>query len=272
MTHRLGMVLVVLLALSISGLRAQAPPVGVGGSLFEAISVKESSGTRIPMQWQGPRLVAGGLPLQSLLIFAYQLPIYQLADLPDWVRSTRYEINALATRVPAPAEQTAFLRALLAERFGIVTRTETHERPMYALVLARQDGRLGPRLRPSSFDCIAIMTARSAGRSSQDAAGPDCRIVNGAGAYSRDGIPLAALVDMLSNRLERPVVDRTGLTGLFDINLRFRPLAIGAAPTSGADEPDLLTALEEQLGLKAESLRGPVQVTVFERIQRPTPD
>jgi uncharacterized protein (TIGR03435 family) len=225
------------------------------------------------MQWQGPRLVGGGLPLQSLLIFAYQLQIYQLVDLPEWVRTIRYEINALASRTPAPSEQTVFLRALLADRFGIVTRTETQERPIYTLVLARPDGRLGPGLRPSSFDCIAIMTARSAGQISPNTAGPACGIVSGPGVYSREGIPLAALVDTLSTRLERPVVDRTGLTGLFDIQLRFRPLAGGAtAPTAGAEEPDMVTALEEQLGLKAESTRGPVQMVVFERILRPTPD
>jgi uncharacterized protein (TIGR03435 family) len=84
----------------------------------------------------------------------------------------------------------------------------------------------------------------------------------------RDGIPLALVADTITTRLGRPVVDRTGLTGLFDVDLKFR------APTAPADsdEPDLVTAVEEQLGIRLESTRGPVEVTIFDRIERPTPN
>jgi len=86
-------------------------------------------------------------------------------------------------------------------------------------------------------------------------------------------MPLASLVDALTSWLERPVVDRTGLTGLFDVDLHFRPFGASAtAPATGSEEPDLLTAVTEQLGLRVESTRGPVQVTVFDRLERPTPD
>lgn len=278
-TARISIGLLMAVTLSLLGPRGEAtaqapappPSVGVGLPSFEAISVKESKGTRIPVQWQGPRFVAGAIPLQTLLIVAYQVPPYQLAGLPEWVRTTPYEINALASRVPTQTEQTLLLRALLAERFGIVARTETQDRPMYALVRARSDGRPGPGLRPTSTDCLAVMSGRAAPGAPGN--GPTCGTAISPGAYKRDGVPLATLVDFLTSRLERPTVDRTGLTGFFDVELRYRPLGGGAnAQAAGADEPDLITALADQLGLKVDSIRGPVQVTVFDRLERPRPD
>jgi uncharacterized protein (TIGR03435 family) len=245
---------------------AQAPP-PVGATVFEAISIKESSGSRIPVQWQGARFIAGAIPLQTLLAVAYQVPFYQLADLPEWVRTVRYEITAVASRAPIGSEQTMFLRALLEERFRIVARVETRERPVYAMVRARPDGRLGPGLRVSSVDCAAILAARAASNVAPGVE-PRCRVAISAGAYVRDGIPLALLADTISTRLARPIIDRTGLTGFFDIELHFRPPS--ETTSTDSDEPDLVTALEEQLGLKLESTRAPVQVTVFDRIERPT--
>src|SRR5687768_6833363 len=152
MMHRHAALFIVL-ALSIATLRAQAPP------SFEAISIRQSNGTRLALQWQGPRLVGGELPLSTLLAAAYQIPFYQLAELPDWVRTARWEINAVASRVPTQAEQMPLLRVLLEDRFKVVARKDKQERPIYALVLARQGGRLGPGLRPAANDCVAIMMA-----------------------------------------------------------------------------------------------------------------
>lgn len=250
---------------------ALAPEAQAQAPSFEAIAVKESSGARIPIQWQGPRFVAGGVPLQTLLAVAYQVPAYQLAELPEWVRSVRWEISALASRVPAQAERMPLLRALLAERFRIVVRTETQERPLYLLTLARSDGRLGPGLTPTTIDCIALATKRAAGTA--PAGGPECRVSVGPGAYMREGVPLAALSDVLTSVLQRPVVDKTGLTGFFNIELRYRPVTAAAgAPAAPSDAPDLVTAVTEQLGLKLESARGPMPVTVFDRLERPIPD
>ena len=106
---------------------------------------------------------------------------------------------------------------------------------------------------------------------SASSASRECRVEILAASYVRDGIPLALLADTLSTRLQRPVVDRTGLTGFFDVELRFRP-PNSVTQTDDRNEPDLVTALEEQLGLELESTRGPVEVTVFDRIERPTPN
>jgi uncharacterized protein (TIGR03435 family) len=251
--------------------QAQSQPAEAAGSrpIFEAISVKESTGTRIPVQWQGPRFVAGAVPLQTLLVAAYGVPLYQLADLPEWVRTTRYEISAVASRIPTPAEETVWLRALLATRFGIVARKEIQDRPMYALVLARADGRLGPALRPTPNDCLGIVSARTSTPAATPG-GPACATAISAGGYKRDGIPLSLLADTLRTRLQREVVDRTGLSGFFDVDLHFRPL--GATAPATPDEPDLITALADQLGLEVEPIRGPVEVTIFDRLERPTPD
>ena len=157
MSHRRGLIAVPLLfaVLPLNGL-AQDSRIAGATSPFEAISIKESTGARIPVQWQGTRFLAGAIPLQTLLIVAYQVPFYQLSDLPD----------------------------------------------------------------------------------------------------------------RISTLLGRPVEDRTGLTGFFDVELRHR--AINATAPVDTDQPDLITAVQEQLGLKIESTRGSVQVTVFDRIERPT--
>ena len=270
MTYARALLVALVVTVSLQGLRAQTPAASGGLPSFDAVSVKESDPTsRLALQWQGPRLVGGGLPLQTLLIAAYQLPIYQLRELPEWVRTTRWDISAVATRVPTRAEQPALLRALLADRFKVVARTETQERPIYVLTMARADRQPGQRLRTVSHDCSAVLTARAAGNG---AGLPECRTQIAVGIYVRDGVPMSSVADVLSQRLERPVVDKTGLTGFFDVELRYRPLTGAAAPAqapAGPEEPDLLTAVQEQLGLKLESARGPVEVTLFERLDRP---
>jgi len=268
MSHRRGLIAVPLLfaVLPLNGL-AQDSRIAGAASPFEAISIKESTGARIPVQWQGTRFLAGAIPLQTLLIVAYQVPFYQLSDLPEWVRTVRWEINAVASRAPAPAEEARFLRALLEERFRIVARVEVQERPIYALIIARADGRLGPGLRPTTVDCGEVLSGRATGGLPPNA-GASCRLAVLADSYTRDGIPLGLVADRISTLLGRPVEDRTGLTGFFDVELRHR--AINATAPVDTDQPDLITAVQEQLGLKIESTRGSVQVTVFDRIERPT--
>ena len=268
MSHRRRIIALLLFSavLSLNGFAQNGPAVGAA-SPFEAISIKESTGVRIPVQWQGTRFLAGAIPLQTLLIVAYQVPFYQLSDLPEWVRTVRWEINAVASRAPAPAEEARFLRALLEERFRIVARTEIQERPIYALIIARADRQLGPGLRRTTVDCIEILGARAAGTTPPNA-GASCRTSVQADSFTRDGISLGFVVDRISTLLGRPVEDRTGLTGLYDVEVHHRP--VNAAAPVDTDQPDLITAVQEQLGLKIESTRGSVQVTVFDRIERPT--
>lgn len=165
-------------------------------------------------------------------------------------------------------------RAVLAERFSFHAHHETRERPVFALVRARRDGTPGPRLRQSAADCV--MLARETGRSG--AAWPpvsaDGRIVCGLRTQGdtliAGGYPMGEFQRFLTAQLQRVVIDRTGLAGSWDFELTFAPPDIAAAAAS--DVPSLLTALQEQLGLKLDAMRGPTDVLIVERIERPTPD
>lgn len=235
---------------------------------FEAISIKAGTGTRIGAHWEGARFVAAGIPLRTFLAIAYGVPFAELTGLPSWVASDPWEITAVATREPSPAEQDRFLRALLEERFGVRAHVTTEERPIYTLTAL--DAGTQPRkgLIPSSIDCVGgpgSIAALDQGL---------CRIENSAvaGVYARRGVPVESLALALRAFLQRPIVDRTGLTGLYDFDLHFRPLTTGAVPPEADGLPDLQTAVQEQLGLKLESGRGAVTFTVFDRIERPTPN
>jgi len=179
------------------------------------------------------------------------------------------------------------MRTLLAERFKLLLRSETKEMPIYALVLARSGGRLGPQLHRSTTNCAAI--AGAAGGRGGPPAPPSlgepmqCGMRVLPGSLSAGGLPLSRLTQFLSSSSQRIVMDRTGLTGNFDLNLVWTPdqtpqgrgdLTPGALPLPPIDPngPSLFTALQEQLGLKLESTRGPVEVLVIDHAERPTED
>jgi uncharacterized protein (TIGR03435 family) len=243
--------------------RAQSPAPG-----FEAISIKAGTGTRIAAHWEGARYVAAGIPLRTLLAIAYGVPFAELTGLPSWVASDPWEINAAATREPSAAEQDLFVRALLEQRFGVRAHVATEERPIYALTSLGSG--TGPRkgLTRSAVDCVGGLGSTAALNEGL------CRIENSAaaGVYARKGAPIESLTLALRAFLQRPVVDRTGMTGLYDFDLHFRPLTTGPVPSEADGLPDLQTAVQEQLGLKLEPGRGPVTFTVFDRIERPTPN
>jgi uncharacterized protein (TIGR03435 family) len=151
--------------------------------------------------------------------------------------------------------------------------------PVYNLVLARSDKRLGPSLKETSAECRAAMEASLA--APQRGASPPT--VSGAcpppglniGFLSQGGIDMAILAQDLINMVGRPVIDRTGLTGRYDFTLKWTPApGIGgpSGPPVDPDAPSIFTAVQEQLGLKLESARGPVEVVVVDRLEKPTVD
>jgi uncharacterized protein (TIGR03435 family) len=177
------------------------------------------------------------------------------------------------------------MRNLLVERFGLKARSETREMPRYDLVLARSDGRLGAQLTKSTTDCQAIFAAarRGGGPPAPPAPGerPQCGMRIGPGVLSGGAFPLSQLATALSPMVQRVIIDRTGLTGLFDIELKWTPDQFPqGAPPPGApalppidpNGPSIFTALQEQLGLKLEATRGPVDVLVIDSVSQPTPD
>ena len=188
----------------------------------------------------GGRIVVTNQPLRRLIIFAYSLQPQQLAGGPSWLDSDRFDIVAQAEGnisptppggPPGPAQ--LMMQRLLAERFGLVVHTESREMPVYALTVARSDGRLGPRIKPADRDCLALMTQAPGGVPVQAPRLPDgrpgCGITrDGTGKVMAGGTTMTMLaISMLTGPAGRLVVDRTGS----DRRLRLR---LGVRSGSGA--------------------------------------
>jgi uncharacterized protein (TIGR03435 family) len=169
------------------------------------------------------------------------------------------------------------IQALLADRFKLKVHKETRELASYALVHARNDKKLGPSLLPTTLDCVAVQAGRAAaGR------GPttpeqlmECgfltsNLPGGARRLRAKGISLSDLTGMMRTFVDRPVIDRTALTGGFDLDLSFVPQLGVPLPGDTLDVPFIFTAVEEQLGLKLESTKTPMEVLVIDAIQRPS--
>jgi uncharacterized protein (TIGR03435 family) len=182
-----------------------------------------------------------------------------------------------------PTRLQLMLQALLAERFKLETHYETKEMPIYALVPARADGKLGPQLQRSETDCAAIMAA-ARGRGAVPPPGPPqpgdrmpCGMRIGPGILTAGSSTMAQFANSLSMFVGRIVEDHTGFTGNFDFNLTWTPDQMPQRPP-GAPElppidpngPSIFTAVQEQLGLKLDSQKGPVRVLVIDRAEHPT--
>jgi uncharacterized protein (TIGR03435 family) len=259
---------------------AQEPgPVLAPTLSFEVASVKvNATQTRTPMRWlPGGRFVMG-LPIQSVLTIGYGVPMYRVAGAPDWVGTTFFDIDARADRQPTVDERRAYYRGLLEERFRLKAHVEQREMDVYALVLSRADGRLGPGLRRSTMDCDAVIAENrrraEAGDPPQPPAPgqrPVCGSAGGGSSLVAGAAELTALVGMIAAGLDRPVLDRTGLTGRFDIDFRSAPMRVTAAPPPAiAELPSVFTAVQEQLGLRLETARAAVPVLVIDHIEMPT--
>ena len=282
-------------------------PQDVDSPAFEAASVKpnKSDDPRTALFFQpGGRFMATGVTLKMLVGAAYgtpaPLPDYQLIGGPDWIGSDRFDIIAKAEGDPQPGPQGPppimflMLRTLLADRFKLAVHTDSRELPIYALVLSRVDGRKGPQLNPAAVDCAALRGAR--GNAPPGAPPglppppaslerPQCGIRIAPGTMLAGGVTMAQIANAFSRLpvVNRIVDNRTALAGTFDFDLRWTPPQVSTSPASpppGApplppidpDGPSLFTAVQEQLGLKLESTKGPVDVVVIDRAEHPTED
>jgi uncharacterized protein (TIGR03435 family) len=223
----------------------------------------------------GARFRATNIDVLTLVRIAYgtgpsrMLPS-QIVGGPAWMSSDSYDITAkvaddLAGKSQAEliAVQPALLQSLLEDRFKLKIHRETRELAVYALVRARQDRGLGPQLRPSRLDCNVDFS--------------QCAVHAAPGQFASGGAAITSLVNYLASAVvQRRVIDRTGLDGRFEIMLQWTPdrtplpLNGDAPPAASADAPSIFAALQEQLGLKLESERGPVEVVVIDHVERPT--
>jgi uncharacterized protein (TIGR03435 family) len=212
----------------------------------------------------GGRFRAVNAPVFWLISSAYgpfQRPLFesQIVGAPDWLQSEPYDIVAKAGADVAslkPDEQfrkiPQLLRSLLEERFALKAHRETRQLPIYALVRLKRDDSLGPRMIRSALDCTK--EAAKCGYNELD------------GHLTGGWITTAMLTTLLSSATERVVVDRTGLDGRFDVELEWSP------DQAATDKPSIFAAVQEQLGLKLESDRGPVEVVVIDHVERPAED
>jgi uncharacterized protein (TIGR03435 family) len=229
---------------------------------FEAVSVRPntSGDLRQRSSTQGRAYTVFNMPLLRIIGTAYEVgPILsRLAGGPAWMQNERFDITATLPEGTTFREVPAMLRALLADRFSLKVRRETREAPTYALVLARSDGRLGPRLRPSTVNCAA---EQKAGRQH-----PHCQTQVDSNIQIR-GQGMATLARLLPSFAQRPVVDRTGLAGEYDIDIEIPPQSTAAGTDAGGG---IFTAITEQLGLRLESISAPLEFIVIESVERPT--
>jgi uncharacterized protein (TIGR03435 family) len=248
----------------------------------------------------GGRFTAENVPVRELLRFAFQVQPFQIEGAPPWTASDRFDVTAkaegdVAPTVPGQAGPIQFMmRTLLAERFGLAYHIETKEMPIYALMLARPDRKLGPKLTASTTDCAAMFAARRGGGPGGGPGGAPppppgigepmkCGFRVFPGSLAAGSTPLSQLANFLSQSMSRTVLDKTGLEGNYDFDVSYTPDQMpnlnGGAPPPGVqlpnidpNGPSLSTALQEQLGLKLESQRGPVTTFVVDKISQPTPD
>ena len=265
---------------------------------FDVVSVKRSApdaGGSMVGDGRG-QYRAINVPVRVTITNAWNLRDHQIVGAPDWLARDRFDIVAKEPEGTFTDEQRRLMmQALLIERFKLKAHLETRERPLYNLVLLRADGRLGPDLNPTAVNCAALRKERAAGGaapaeptkpipnvdervpcSQRMFFGPQGVTINASGRT------LDQIATMLGTYADRTVVNKTGLAGEYDILLKFRPEAGGpmgslAPPLSTSADPsaDLATlriAAQEQLGLRLESARGPVQVLVIDSISPPTED
>jgi uncharacterized protein (TIGR03435 family) len=267
--------------------QAQNPPPDAQPVTFEAASIKErtapGAGSFVGRR-PGGRFASENATLREILEYAYQLQRFQLVGTLAPVENARWDITATLGSAAATAGPEAIgtaVRALLAERFALVVHRETRTLPVYALRLVR-DGSPGPALVKSATDCPALMATARRGGGPPPAQAQQCGFRGRIGSLQSNGMPLTDLALALATRVERPVVDQTGLAGTWDLTLTYAAdpaqvppgtLAPDApAPAPNPDAPALFTALQEQLGLRLVSTTAPVDVLVVDRLARPTPD
>jgi uncharacterized protein (TIGR03435 family) len=270
---------------------AQSPSIVAADPAFDVASVKPNrsgyNGWRL--ESQPGRLVGTNATAAALIRFAYELPDFQMSGGPAWLGSDRFDVIANAPGDPSLPQKRFMLRRLLRERFSLIAHTETRELPIYALTMARSDGRIGARLRRSEAECDRVdQPSLDSGVGPSPRSGPaSCGFFGfapgtlfsaGRGGLAFRGLTMAALAKVLIPILHRSVNDQTRLTGYFDGDFDFIAELPLPPPPPGMPNPfdapfgSIFAVFPDQLGLKLESTKGPVAVLVIDRVEQPTPD
>ena len=268
-------------------IRAQSQP--AGRLAFAAASIRENKSPQGGMNFQflpGGRFVARGVPLAIVVAAAYDVPFQpsRLTGGPDWMYRTAFDIEATAEEGAIPAGASTkvrdekirlMLQTLVADRFKMTIRRAMKDLPVYAIVV--RNG--GPKLQKSSIDeknCTSQATTIGDRRSCHSFEGGQGRGVHG------EAVTISDLVSWISIWADRPIIDKTGLTQLYNIQtdgwvpIRPRPpRPLGQEPSAedlafGDPARPTLFQIFDQLGLKVESQTGPVEILVIEHAERPS--
>jgi uncharacterized protein (TIGR03435 family) len=204
------------------------------------------------------RITLTGFTLKELVVFAYWIHPSQVGGASGWMASDKFDIVGKPEKGFVPQDQLRkMVQNMLAERFQLSIRHDEKELPIYVLSEAKGGSKMKAR-KPND-------------------GGAGFRLVfDGAARLPGRNATVAQLIFVLQTRgvFDRPVVDKTGFTGNFDFDLSWSPIenqpgGRGAAIASDSDAPDLFTAIQQQLGLKLESRRGPVDVVMIDRVEKP---
>jgi bla regulator protein blaR1 len=297
----------VLTAATLAAQQVPSAPAGEPIPKFEVTSVKRNTSgdgfTTVSLAPTRPTFT--NMAVRQLIVRAYGVQQFQVQGGPSWITGDRFDITAKsADDGITPAQMNLMLQSLLADRFKLRMHRETRQSDVYRLVKARPDGKLGDNLKPAAVDCSAMGRGRPGGAglgatpvpppTPPRAGGPapgsggapgGCMMMMTPGRLQMGGQPMSTFVNTLGNQLGRPVLDETGLTGAYDLTVSYMPdsggrgLPPGVPPPGAPDVPPidpnapaLPTALQEQLGLKLESTKGPVEMIVIDSIEPPTED
>src|SRR5262245_14591628 len=266
---------------------------------FDVVSIKPNrtnQGIPLVAFQPGGRMIAANVNIRQVILVAYGIENLQLIDAPDWTTSERFAIEARTSDATPTNTIRLMLRSMLDDLCGLVAHPERRELPIVALTMARADKRPGPKLRPSGPECAPLRPPEGipipppppppppGGANgaririileTDEPLGRRCGAMVAPGWMSARTITMQEFSRQLSPVLRPPVINETGLEGQFDYDVIFSPEGLGGAligppPASVADAPSLETALRDDLGLRLESRRGPVDVLVVDRIERPT--
>lgn len=250
--------------LSAPAVRAQSQP--DSKPAFEVASIKPNTSADRRVSFQispGGRLAITNGSAKMLITMAYNLKPHQLEGAPNWLDTERYDITAKGGAGEREDQLKLMAQSLLEDRFKLKFHRVTKEMPVYALVA----GKNGPKLQASEVSSEQRRQFRI-----------------GRGQINLAGADMAGLADALSNLVGRTVLDRTGISGTYDIKLEWTPdeteaplfkgppdgPAGGSAPALDSSGPSVFTAVQEQLGLKLEAQKGPVEVMVIDHIEKPS--
>ena len=264
------LLLLTLLGMTVT-LSAQTPK-----PTFEVASVKKLDQLVTSMVFGfGPPIRGGTLRLTNstvaaLIKYAYGLRDFQVVGGPDWINKDLFEVQSKATGEPPPTEIRLMLQSLLEDRFGLVMHKEQRDMRFFAMVPSRSDGRLGPYLHRGPDAPTQPCDRKQIDELEKARPAPLRGMAMASIGLGCGSLP--SFAEMVSPHMGLPVLDRTGLTGRWSATLYFAPDPATTRPDVPLD-PNLAsfpTALQEQLGLKLEATRGPVDVMVIDSVRPPT--